>query len=249
MVALVFECAAAEKDQRLAQLWERGTTGVIEEDLPGGRCLLRAFFDHADATIAQALDATIEPAEERDWIALAQSAWQPVLVGTRFFLTPPWDPTPAPAGRLRLEFQPGRACGTGAHPATQLCLEALEQFVQPPSRVLDLGTGSGILALAATLLGAKVFACDIDAEAIAAAGPCFVGSARAVRSASIDLVVANINAAALVSLAADIRRITRPGGAAILAGFREPDLSRITQAMSAPARQVLTKDGWLCAAY
>jgi ribosomal protein L11 methyltransferase len=65
----------------------------------------------------------------------------------------PWSEQAAPPGRVRLEIEPGMACGTGRHPATQLCLEAMERFVRPRSRVVDIGTGSGILARAATLLG------------------------------------------------------------------------------------------------
>ena len=73
----------------------------------------------------------------------------PMLAGERFFLVPPWCDDPAPPGRLRLEIYPGMACGTGRHPATQLCLEALERTVRPGMTLVDVGTGSGILSAGA----------------------------------------------------------------------------------------------------
>src|SRR5205085_2769695 len=124
---------------------------------------------------------------ETDWEQVARDSWPPLPVGKRFYLVPPWHTTPAPAGRIRLEINPGMACGTGWHPCTQLSLEALEEYVHPGASVLDVGTGSGILSIAAGLLGAThVFGCDIDFDAVSIAKeriawPAFVGSANAVR--------------------------------------------------------------------
>ena len=115
-------------------------------------------------------------------------------VGERFFLVPEWRDDPAPPGRFRIAVNPGMAFGTGVHETTQLCIEALERVVRPGIAVLDVGTGSGILAQAARLLGAaKVYACDIDPVAVAIAGNGFIGSVNAVASAKVDVVVANIS--------------------------------------------------------
>jgi ribosomal protein L11 methyltransferase len=238
MYVLLLDCPADAKDLLLADLWERGTAGVQEEDLPGGRCALKAFFN---ARFEAPSGARWEDAEDRDWVALSQSLWHPLLVGSRFFLAPAWNHDPTPPGRLRLEMQPGQACGTGWSPATQSALEGLESRLRPGATVLDLGTGSGILAVAAARLGAgRVYACDIDpaaaqvaqsrfrAEAIEVG--LFVGSLRAVATASIDLLVANLNAETLLHLAPEIERIKKPGGLAVLAGFTPADLPRLRPA-------------------
>src|SRR5258708_292152 len=167
MFSILLLCAPDEEDLLTAELWEQHTAGVADE--PGG---LRAFFeDEGRAAEMLRLFARFRPElrmeAETDWAQVSRDAWPPMLVGERFFLVAPWRDDPAPAGRLRLEIAPGMACGTGRHPATQLCLEAMESYVKPGSKVVDVGTGSGILSCAAQLLGAaRVFACDIDAEAV-----------------------------------------------------------------------------------
>jgi ribosomal protein L11 methyltransferase len=251
MHVLRLECRAEERDRLIAELWERGTLGVIEEDLPGGGAALRAFFD-------QPFDAPErgrwELADDRDWVAVAQSQWEPVLAGEKFYLVPSWRADPTPPGRLRLEMQPGSACGTGWGPATQLALVAMESRLRPGMAVLDLGTGSGILAVAAMLLGAgRVYACDIDREAAGAARErfrsegiqvgLFAGSLRAVRAGAVDFVVANINAETLTSLAPEIERILKPGGGAALTGFPARNLEGVRAAYGGRGT-VLEKDEW-----
>lgn len=195
---------------------------------------MRAFFEpSANALGMKARFARYAPElryeEDIDWEEVARDAWPALLVGSRFHLVPPWNVHPTPAGRLRLEINPGMACGTGWHPCTQLCLEALEQYLQRGDSVLDVGSGSGILSLAATLLGAqRVVGCDIDREALKVAReriscPAFVGSVDAVRSSSMDLIVANISSAAIEDLAAELARVRKPRSTLILSGFPEWD--------------------------
>src|SRR6185312_10980629 len=106
----------------------------------------------------------------------ARNLLQPMEVGQRFYLVPEWRDDPAPEGRFRVTVNPGMAFGTGVHETTQLCIEALEDFVQPGMIVLDVGTGSGILATVARLLGAeRAIACDNDPIAIEVAQQGFVG--------------------------------------------------------------------------
>lgn len=246
------ECAAEEKDRLVAEFYELGASGILEDELPGGRSLLRAFFE--ERFESGALGGEWEEAETRDWVEVARAQWTPVLVGERFFLAPEWSAEPAPPGRIRLEMQPGLACGTGWGPATQLALEAMERTVGPGAAVLDLGTGSGILAVAAARLGAgPVWACDIDFEATGIArGRClreavavdlFCGSARAMRDAAADVVLANINAAVLTSLAHELRRVLRPGGRLVLSGFTERHLAPIAAALG-PLREVFAREEW-----
>lgn len=252
MYVLTLECAPEDRDRLIASLWERGTAGILEDDLPGGRCALKAFFDEPFSPDAlAAFSPSWNNAGDRDWVEVSHSQWEPVLVGERFFLVPAWRDDPAPPGRMRLDMAPGQACGTGWGPATQLALEVMERALPPGATVLDLGTGSGILAVAAGMLGAgRVIACDIDPEAaLEAAARCrrdndrasvYAGSLRAVRTASIDFLVANINAETITALAPEIVRVLVPDGTAALTGFPARHLDRVRSAFGGRG-QVLEK--------
>jgi ribosomal protein L11 methyltransferase len=196
----------------IAELYDAGTAGIIEHD-----GWLQAFFD--DRAVAARFGDPI-PADDTDWVQHTYDAWPPLLVGQKFFVVAPWRDDPTPPGRLRLELNPGQQCGTGQHPCTQLCLEAMERIVQPGNSVLDVGSGSGILSIAARLLGAgRVVSCDLDPDA-AKVVPFFVGSVDAVRSHSFDVVVANINESVIEDLHAQFQRVARRR---ILSGFRDDD--------------------------
>jgi len=240
-------CLPGEHDELSAELWESGTCGIQDE--PGG---LRAFFAEAQPAALverfRAREPVLRHEEVVDWAQVSRDAWPPLAVGERFFLAPPWRDDPTPAGRLRLEMTPGMACGTGHHPATQLCLEALERTVKPGDCVIDIGAGSGILSVAARLLGAgSVVACDIDFEAVLVAKArlgamaLFAGSAHAIKSATADVIVANISSSAVEDLAEELERIAKPKAKLIVSGFPEwdaPDHFR--------PRIELKKAGWLC---
>ena len=110
--------------------------------------------------------------DEEDWASSWKQYWEPQEIGDRILIYPAWLPVPEPSERLLLRLDPGAAFGTGTHPTTQLCLEALEMRLGSNSEaiVADIGCGSGILAIAAVLLGAtKVYGVDIDPLAIRSA--------------------------------------------------------------------------------
>jgi len=255
MFSLYLECRQEEKDQLIAELWDRGSSGITESDLPGGGCGLRAFFE-ADACAPELAaefsrwSARSQAEEQRDWVAVARSRLEPQCVGERFFLVPEWRGDPTPTGRFRIEVNPGMAFGTGAHESTQLCLEALEREIQPGMTVLDVGTGSGILARAAVLLGARrAVACDIDPVAVELARLplSFMGTADAIRTGSADVVVANISPEAIVALAPDLMRVARAGGAVIVSGFECSEVGSVESALianGARVRESHAKNNW-----
>jgi ribosomal protein L11 methyltransferase len=248
LFSLLLHPSADREDILIAELQDYATVGITEED-----CGLRAFFQ-SDQNAVSLLQRFAEFSPELrheeaiDWERTTREAWPPVLVGERFFLVAPWDADSiAPPGRLRLEIYPGMACGTGRHPATQLCLQAIERYVQPGASVLDVGSGSGILSDAARLVGAgSVVGCDIDADAVGIASqrvhlPTFVGSAEAVRSGWADVIFANIDAATLELIAPELERVRKPQSTLILSGFPEWDVPEGFSPL-----EILSLEEWRC---
>jgi ribosomal protein L11 methyltransferase len=224
-----------------------GTAGIVEEE-----CGLRAFFD--DAVDPAPLCARFELAQTTvrhelpfDPASLPPPEYDPILIGERFYIAPSWLHAPTQPGRFRLTIDATSAFGSGRHESTQLCIEALEKHLQPGDVVVDIGCGSGILSAAAHLLGAgAIFSCDIHADSVRTAKtlletPLFVGSADAIRSGVADFVLANISAKIVDSLAADLRRIAKPSGVIVLAGF----LSENPPARFRAA-EALKKGDWEC---
>lgn len=264
MFSLNLECRQEEKDFLVAELWERGSIGLLELEETEGLTRLRAFFESdldADPLIRQfaAYGARFEPEEPKEWVSISREGWQPRLVGSRFFLVPEWRSDATPPDRLRITINPGLACGTGAHEATQLCLEALERFVKPGMVVLDVGTGSGILSVASALLGAgHALACDLDPVAVeiarrnfrSASVPVslFTGSADAVRPQSVDLIIANISAETVVALTPEFFRCLSRHGLALLSGFESGQVNGVQASIAENQGDVLAveqKNGWM----
>jgi len=250
MFSLEIACDPEQHDLLIAELWEQGCAGISE--VTDGR--LRAFFeDTADRAnlLIRYPDAISRTEEQHDWVATARDLLQPTNVGARFFLVPEWRDDATPPGRFRVTVNPGMAFGTGVHETTQLCLEALEDFVEPGMTVLDVGTGSGILAEAAALLGVgKVFACDVDPVAVqiarARCRESFAGSADAVRSGIVDVAIANISPEAIVQLAPDLMRSLRPGGILLASGFEAHEVDVVETALP-QIREVRVKGSWALA--
>jgi ribosomal protein L11 methyltransferase len=255
---LLVSTSASEREALIADLWERGTLGIEERESPDGVVELEAYFGEPFPLEEIAGAVEWRTAAGRDWSLDWREAWSPLEVGRRLFLVPFWSDAPTPPGRLRIPIFPGRASGSGASAPTQLALQALEAHVRPGMRVADIGTGTGILALAASSLGAGwAVACDIDREAAAmarsnlahAGEPAYVwaGSARSLAQDSIDLIVANLNAAQLSLQAREFRRVLRPGGVLIAGGFPARHEPRVLRALGGRVLAVLAMEEWRCA--
>lgn len=244
--------------------WELGALGVVEEEEPGRGARLRAFFPETvgagalEESVRRYLDGLralgFAPAADVRVAALADENWadawrvhfKPRAVGRRLVIAPPWD-LPAPNGRIVIEIEPGRAFGTGHHGTTAGCLEALEAAIERdlPSRMLDLGTGSGILAIAAARLGvASVLAIDDDPDAVACAVAnaarnhvsdrvrCALADAATLREPRAPLVVANLLSAAHRRLAAQYLRSLTPGGTLLLGGILDAEAADLGGALA-----------------
>jgi ribosomal protein L11 methyltransferase len=252
--SLRVECAAQEVDRLSGELWDLGAVGIQEFDYDESVVLAIAFQTEQNKAALLDRYARFSPdweqLEETDWVAHTQQSWPARAVGDRLFLAPPWSDEPTPPGRLRIIHNPGLACGTGEHQCTQLALMALEETVIPGIRVLDIGTGSGLLAVAALRLGASfAVGADPDESALAVARENFalnelsaylvVGSADAFANNSVDIVVANISGTVLLSILDDLMRI---GRTLLLTGFTEDELPAFQQLL--PNSSVFALDEW-----
>jgi len=244
MFSIDLDCTQEDKDLTIAELWEAGSTGIVEVEDYDDIARLRAFFDDdaRQPELHARFGGEIQPADNRDWVAFAREHLKPMEIGERIFVVPEWRDDPTPPGRIRIVINAGLAFGTGAHETTRLCLEAIERNLQPGATVVDVGTGSGILCEAAIKLGAAhAYATDTDPQAVSVAKenfaragvsvPVFIGSADVLASGVADLVVANISPAWIAELAAHWVRILKPGGVAILSGLEAADVPVVRAAL------------------
>lgn len=199
---------------------------------------------------------TVESVDDEDWVRLTQSQFAPIRISDRLWIVPTWCEPPEP-GAIVLRLDPGLAFGTGSHPTTRLCLGWLDRHLTAGATVIDYGCGSGILAVAAALLGAgRVVGIDIDAQAVTASRDNALANgvtaefhdARPTALPPADIVVANILANPLRVLAPLLIGLVKPGGHIVLSGILEGQADAVMEAYSpaiafeAPARE----DGWIC---
>lgn len=200
----------------------------------------------------------LERIEDQDWERSWMDSFQPMRFGRRLWIVPSWHAAPEPDA-VNLLLDPGLAFGTGTHPTTALCLEWLDGQQLNGLQVLDFGCGSGILAIAALLLGAEqAVGTDIDIQAIEAsrdnAGRNGIDPARfplylpeQLPSDQADVVVANILAGPLVELAQQIGERVKPGGLLALSGILAEQAEEVRAAYAArfDLDPTAEKDGWV----
>jgi ribosomal protein L11 methyltransferase len=205
---------------------------------------------------------TLEYAEDEDWANAWKQYFKPLRLGRRLVVKPSWEAYTPNEDELGLELDPGMAFGTGGHPTTQLCLQALEEHVTPGMAVADIGTGSGILAIAAANLGAvRVVATDIDTlprkiarENVERNGLEGVISilemdAFDAQAKDCDLIVANIVANTIIELAPSVAPRLNPGGIFIASGIVEEHHDLVRDALAAVGLTLLEtrrEDIWVC---
>lgn len=188
---------------------------------------------------------------EQDWAEAWKAHYSVLHVGERIVVVPAWQPYQAGGEEIVLTLDPGMAFGTGLHPTTQLCLRALEQQLRPGVRVLDLGTGSGILAIAAARLGSgPVLALDTDPTAVRAARQNVLrnhlGGTISVEEGTLrpglgpfDLILANLLARTLRELAGLLADALAPGGLLIGSGVLAEQRAEVERALEAAGLQLL----------
>ena len=200
----------------------------------------------------------IEQIEDQDWERSWMDNFQPMRFGQRLWIVPSWHEAPEPEA-VNLLLDPGLAFGTGTHPTTSLCLQWLDGQALNGCNVLDFGCGSGILAIAALLLGAKhAVGTDIDPQALEAsrdnAGRNGIAAERFplylpgdMPAGTYDVVVANILAGPLVQLAPTISAHVRPGGRLALSGIlaEQADEVRAAYADLFELDPTAVQDGWV----
>ncbi len=230
------------------------------DDLEQQRSRLEAGLDEIRAAGLGAVDpARFSWVQEEDWAHAWKAYFRPTRVGDRLVVVPTWeDYTPA-AGEIPLYLDPGMAFGTGTHATTALCLRWMEELVQPGSRVIDVGTGSGILAVAAKRLGAaEVVAIDIDPVAVETAeqnarqNGVEVDVRRAtldqVPEGDADLIVANIIASVIVDILPEVVARLKPGGRFLASGIIAEKKDAVGEAMTEAwllPLGVREQDGWV----
>jgi ribosomal protein L11 methyltransferase len=201
---------------------------------------------------------------DEDWAARSQSELRAVRVGN-IVVAPPWDvrsrlkPAPTENGLITIIIQPSMGFGTGHHATTRLCLAALQQLDLLRKTVVDVGTGSGVLAIAASRLGAgQVLAIDDDEDAIQSARENLalnsganvtlgVFDVRATTLRPFDVVLANLTSALLMSAAQTLLRLAKPAGHLILSGLMEAEERDVLDALREGRVQHRSQeDEWVC---
>ena len=233
--SLFMDCLMSLSDEAIE---EKEGTMILrsEEDLETIRFGMETFAQQLSLALDRSitLESTLSVCENEDWIAQYRNSVQPLYV-ENLYIHPSWvqdDPN-----KINVVIDPALAFGSGHHETTYGCLLLLQRYVQPNTALLDVGCGSGILAIAASKLGAKVDLCDTDEQATLSASENFqrnhatfqtiwTGSVQK-REREYDIVVANIIADVLIMLASDLQSAVNENGLLILSGILDKYIDKV----------------------
>ena len=184
---------------------------------------------------------------DNDWAYSWQKYYKPLSIGERLYVVPQWErEEPVPQGRVPFYLNPGLTFGTGSHASTQLCLEGVEAHTREGDRVLDLGCGSGILSIAALVLGAeRASAVDIDPKAVDVLTDRALAAELA--QARYQLVLANIVADVIIPLAPQVPGLLAEGGVFLCSGIIDSRAHEVEEALARSGLRVTQKrerNGW-----
>ncbi len=252
-------------------LWDLGAIGIEERDpttIEHGTgahpvTLRAAFSSEAQARVALAelclqYEADLQHVLEEDWASTWKAGLRPLSIGRRLYLCPSWIPPRPGDGQAVVTMDPENAFGSGTHETTQLVLRELDRRIKGGERVLDVGCGSGVLAIAALKLGAaSAVATDIDDDALIvtrknadknAVAPQLdvTTSLPSPSEAPYDVVLANIHAPVLKELAGSLQRLLAASGILILSGILEKEWRAVANAYSLPVVLATRRGQWVC---
>ena len=238
------------------------------ETMAALRAMLARMKEEDTEHLYGRLEISCSGIREEDWANNWTQYFKPFPVGKKLFIKPSWEPvTEAAKGRTVLEIDPASSFGTGQHHTTRLCLELMESEVQPSTRLLDLGCGSGILSIAALRLGAaSAKAVDIDDKCLTVAyenaalngigkdrytvlvGDVLSnGALRETLGGGYDVVVANIVADVIIGLAPMVRQFLKPGGLFLCSGIIDTRAGEVADALRQNGWEIETTrsgEGW-----
>lgn len=248
--AVEVEIARVAETAATTQLWTLNTTGLEVSEDASDFVTLRAYFDTAPDVeklrqqilhhlkLIDLPEFALRRVEamtvaDQDWMSEWKKGWEPIVIGERLLVAPSWKlDQVGETDRVIIQIDPGMAFGTGTHETTRGCLEMLEKYWNGGS-LLDVGTGTGILAIAAIKLhaGARVSAFDVDPEAIEVAGEnadinqvaddieIEVNKLSSYQGQEFDVVVANLTADVIIPLAPEFPAVMKPQATLIVSGI------------------------------
>ena len=259
--------------------WEIAHIDLIDEDLlqkNRAESIVHIYIEEgnnpaeavsfiSDRLTAEKIDFRIETdgCSEEDWADKWKAFFKPTPVGERLFVRPIWIDDYDAGDRAVLNIEPGAAFGTGTHDTTRLCLETLDKIIKDGDTVLDIGCGSGILAIASMLLGAtEGFGVDIDELAVKTAkengkmngldepGLKFVcGDLADKVTKQYDVVVANIVADIIILFSTQVRAFMKPGAKFIASGIIDTRADEVVTALQSAGLKLVERiehGGWVC---
>jgi ribosomal protein L11 methyltransferase len=265
--------------QNNRQYWDYADAGLIDEKKNGNAIKLYLPDDINGQAELERISAeaagyyaglSVTSVRDEDWETGWMQYYKPIPVGQKLLIVPEWEDIPPETGRTVLRLNPGLIFGTGSHPTTAMCLEELEPLASGAESVLDLGCGSGILAIASLVLGAKhALGCDIDPLAPKTVlsnaalngvpqGALTVfsgdilndpGTLSKIAETRYDLILMNIVADAIIGFACSVPDLLKPDGTFICSGIIEGRQHEVISAISRAGLKIEScrdNNGWHC---